>query len=88
MFAACNDDDDDGDPNVTEDFIILTVREDNTFAITSQAATVEGSWHKFDDIKYIFLIGTESTMAEFKDNLCVMEDGEERIVFKFFSVEY
>ena len=66
---------------ITEDFMTLTVNEDNTFAISAMGSETKGTW-KEEGGKYILTIAGQDQEVSVSGNKLTMKQGENQITFK------
>lgn len=66
---------------ITEDFMTLTVNEDNTFAISTMGRETKGTW-KEEGGKYILTIAGQDQEVSVSGNKLTMKQGENQITFK------
>ncbi len=67
---------------LTEDFMVLTVNEDNTLTLSTMGTTVKGSWTEESGKYYFTIEGEKQEIKVSGSKLTMKEDGSELVLKK------
>ena len=66
---------------ITEDFMTLSIKEDNTFTITAMGSETKGTW-KEDGGKYILTIAGQDQEVSVSGGKLTRKQGDNQVTFK------
>lgn len=67
---------------LTEDFMVLTVNEDNTLTLSTMGTTVKGNWTEESGKYYFTIEGEKQEIKVSGSKLTMKEDGSELVLKK------